>query len=145
MLSFMRLYDGCTEENGQDDSNGNDRVKAIQETAVTGENPSVVLDAVVTLDEGHGQVTDHGDHCSDETYDGHEPYGQSRTPFHQPQVVIQQSKTYEGQHAEYDAANGTFHSLLGADVGDELVLSEQNARKVCKGIGDPGTDKGQRR
>ena len=49
----------------------------------------------------------------------------------------------EGEHIDSNAANRTFHRFLGADLGNELMLSEKNADKIGADIGHPCADEDQ--
>ena len=51
---------------------------------------------------------------------------------------------YTAHDAEQNAAETSLDSLFRADRGNKLVFTQKHAGEICKGIGNPGADKGQK-
>ena len=64
-------------------------------------------------------------------------FGSKLLPF-----ILIRLYTYVLQDGEYNTADAALYRLLGADLGDKLMLAKESAHEVCERIAHPGADEG---
>ena len=110
-------------------------VEAVKNTAVAGEEDTVILDAVATLDKGEDKVAYLGNNGNEKAENCKYPNSGETLHVH---LTKHQSVDHATDDTEDDAADAALDSLLRADGGDKLVASEESAAEICEGICHPG-------
>ena len=99
-----------------------------------------ILDAVVTLNVRHQQISDlRNDRCQKTTYCKHNDFG-----IVVGKPITKHAKNYHAQNTENNAADASLNRLFGRYVGNELMLSaatEEHSAKVSKNVGYPRANK----
>ena len=141
LVSFL-----CSYERGGDRANcqhqkryGEYGIESVGNSAVTGQKIAVVLDAVLTLEAGGDKVADLRD---DRKHKAHQSEHEIVNGDVTEEAINDESEEKHSQNGEYNTADTALYRLLGADLGDKLMLAKESAHEVCERIAHPGADEG---
>ena len=124
------MSDPCHQKEGEVIDDGrceNHTVKAVHDSAVAGNEMTVILDAVIPLDGGRGQVTGLADDTAADSYDQEDRDGvdaRLKTPD-------QDRDQAADQRGPGDSADCSLNRLLGAEHRSQLVSADGHSD--CQG------------
>ena len=116
--------------------NGENAVKTVENSAVSGEDLAIILYVVIALDSRRRKVAKLGydrDESADES-DYHIVRHNVFEPCDYHRIKHEEKRT------EKNARNRTFNSLFWADFWAKLVSAEKSAAKISKNVCYPGAD-----
>ena len=116
-------------------------VKTVQHAAVSGDELAVILDARIALDGRSRKVADlckEGTEKARQTAEKHDVYAFQRLCMADPCTEDECQN-----RCGHNAAHGTLHRLFGAEGGNQLMLADGNACKICARIAAESRNKGQ--
>ena len=119
--------------------NGDDGVKSVKHAAVSGENKTKVFDFLFSLDIGCNKISELRNDGNNDSEKDHRDI----IYLNVANDLNDKSVKHVSDDATKNTSEGAFNGFLGADLGNQFVLAEQNADKICAGIGHPCADEYQ--
>ena len=107
---------------------------------MAGEDAAVVLDAILPLDIGEGEIPQLRRSAPQHPIESHEGIVHLHLPAHLEHQAVDQ----HGDHCPCQAAYGPLHCLFGGELGSQLVAAEEHAGEQGKGVAEEGGHKGDK-